>query len=437
MRLLSLITYLSAAASALLLARPKNPPASVLLWLPRAYAQALAPVFAVIAFAGSLVGLFRRDWKLAAVGAVGAGVSASYLRTVSAYHNAFAAAFGDDWEQRLPEDLRPFTPFRRWRAPRWRPLRVGVPAARRQADIVYGRNPDGVPLLADLWQPAEDATRSGMGVIYVHGGAWKRGDKDMGTRTFFRRLAGQGHVIMDIAYTLGEGTPLEVMVGDVKRAILWLKAHAAEYGVDPDRIALIGGSAGGHLALVSAYTPNHPAFYPGPDDGDTAVCAVVAYYPPTDLQNIYEKTQTAYGHLLEAEQRDLRLKDKALFTTFDALGFLPDRPNGGRNNFIAHLLGGSPDDMPDVYALLSPIRLLGSHCPPTLLLQGTEDFFQFASTVRQLYADLQADGAPAVLIEYPHADHAFDLVLPQISPVAQAAIYDVERFLALIRVGRG
>jgi acetyl esterase/lipase len=432
MRLLSLITYLSAAASAFLLARPKNPPASVLLWLPRAYAQALAPVFAFIGFASALAGLFRRDWKLAAAGAVGAGVSAGYLHTVSAYHNAFAAAFGDDWEDRLPQDLRPFTPFRRWRAPRWRPLRVGLPAARRQADIAYGENPDGVQLLADLWQPGEDAARSGMGVIYIHGGAWQRGNKDMGTRTFFRRLAGQGHVVMDIAYTLGEGTPLAVMVGDVKRAILWFKAHAAELGVDPERIVLIGGSAGAHLALVSAYTPNHPAFRPGPDDGDTSVRAVVAYYPPTDLEGMYEKTQTAYGHLLEAPQQELRFKDKALFTTFDALGFLPNRPNGGRNNYIAHLLGGSPDDTPDAYALLSPIRLLGSHCPPTLLLQGTEDFFQFTPTVRQLYADLQTAGIPSVLIEYPHADHAFDLVLPQISPVAQAAIYDVERFLALI-----
>ncbi len=432
MRLLSLITYLSAAASAFLLARPKNPPASVLLWLPRAYVQALAPVFAAIGLVGSLVGLFRRDWKLTAAGAVGAGLSTGYLRTVSAYHNAFAAAFGDDWEDRLPAHLRPFTPFRRWRAPRWLPLRVGMPIARRQADIVYGENPAGVELLADLWLPNEAIARSGQGLIYVHGGAWKRGDKDMRTRTFFRRLAGEGHVVMDIAYTLGEGTPLDVMVGDVKRAIVWQKAHAAEYGVDPDRIVLIGGSAGAHLALVSAYTPNHPAFRPGPEDGDTSVRAVVAYYPPTDLEGMYERTQTAYGHLLDAEQQDMRLKDKALFTTFDALGFLPDRPNGGRKNYIAHLLGGSPDDTPQAYALLSPIRLLGPHCPPTLLLQGTEDFFQFAPPVRQLHQDLKVAGIPAVLIEYPHADHAFDLVLPQISPVAQAAIYDVERFLALI-----
>lgn len=432
MRLLSLITYLSAAASAFLLARPKNPPASVLLWLPRAYVQALAPVFAAVGLVGALAGLFRRDWKLVAAGAVGAGLSTSYLRTVSAYHNAFAATFGNDWEQRLPEHLRPFTPFRRWRAPRWLPLRVGMPIAKRQADIVYGENPDGVQLLADLWQPNDAIARSGMGLIYVHGGAWKRGDKDMGTRTFFRRLAGEGHVVMDIAYTLGEGTPLDVMVGDVKRAILWLKTHASEYGVEPDRIVLIGGSAGAHLALVSAYTPNHPAFRPGPEHGDTSVRAVVAYYPPTDLEGMYEKTQTAYGHLLDAEQQDMRLKDKALFTTFDALGFLPDRPNGGRKNYIAHLLGGSPDDTPQAYALLSPIRLLGPHCPPTLLLQGTEDFFQFAPPVRRLHEDLRAAGIPAVLIEYPHADHAFDLVLPQISPVAQAAIYDVERFLALI-----
>ncbi len=440
MKLLSPLSYLAAGLSAFLLVRPKAPPASVLLWMPRMYAQALAPLLAAVGAIAALVGLRRRAWGVAGAGATAAALAARYLHSVSAYHNAFAEAFGNDWEQRLPEDLRPQLapprrPLRRWqiRPRRWTPMRGALPLALHQPDIVYGRHPTAdTPLLADLWQPPAHLPRSGLGVIYVHGGAWRRGDKDMGTRTFFRRLAGQGHVVMDIAYTLTPDTRLEIMVGDVKRAILWFKAHAADYGVDPERIVLIGGSAGGHLALVAAYTPNHPAFQPGPDAGDAAVRAVVALYPPTDLFGMYEETQSVYGHLLASESAAVRLKDKVLLTTFTVMGFLPNGPEGKRNNYIAHLLGGAPHEIPDIYELLSPIRLLGCHCPPTLLLQGAGDFFKFSPAVRHLHEALRAAGATSVFIEYPHADHAFDLVLPQISPVAQAAIYDMERFLALM-----
>ena len=84
------------------------------------------------------------------------------------------------------------------------------------------------------------------------------------------------------------------------------------------------------------------------------------------------------------------------------------------------------------YRLLSPSSHIGPHCPPTLLLQGYDDFFQLAPAVRELHQGLQAAGLPAVLVEYPHAEHAFDLVLPLISPLARAATLDVERFLTLL-----
>lgn len=99
---------------------------------------------------------------------------------------------------------------------------------------------------------------------------------------------------------------------------------------------------------------------------------------------------------------------------------------------MAAMLGGDADQIPEAFQLLSPSSHVGAHCPPTLLLQGSDDVFQLAPAVRRFHQDLRRAGVPTVLVEFPHTDHAFDLLLPSISPVAQASTYAVERFLALL-----
>jgi acetyl esterase/lipase len=99
---------------------------------------------------------------------------------------------------------------------------------------------------------------------------------------------------------------------------------------------------------------------------------------------------------------------------------------------LAEMVGGDPDDILETYRLLSPIQHVDPQCPPTLLLQGLDDSLVLAQDVRRLHRELQAADVPVIMVEFPHTEHAFDLVLPQVSPVAQAATYDVERFLALL-----
>jgi acetyl esterase/lipase len=101
-------------------------------------------------------------------------------------------------------------------------------------------------------------------------------------------------------------------------------------------------------------------------------------------------------------------------------------------HFFSAMIGGTPDEIPDTYRLLSPVQHVGPHCPPTLLLHGTDDIFDLTPGVRRLHRELLGAGATSILVEFPHAEHAFDLVLPRVSPVAQAAAQDVERFLALL-----
>lgn len=117
-------------------------------------------------------------------------------------------------------------------------------------------------LLADVWSPPDSVAPSGLGFIYLHGGGYSAFDKGGPTEPWFRHLAAQGHVVMDVSYRLIPETTVPGMQGDVKRALAWLKRKADRYGVNPDKIVLGGGSAGSHLALLAAYAPYHPLFTP-------------------------------------------------------------------------------------------------------------------------------------------------------------------------------
>jgi acetyl esterase/lipase len=276
-------------------------------------------------------------------------------------------------------------------------------------------------LLCDVWQPPEGVARSGLAFVYLHGSAWYLLDKDYGTRPFFRQLAAQGHVIMDVAYRLCPEVDIYGMVGDAKRAVAWMKANAARYQVNPERVVLAGASSGGHLALLAAYAPHHPQLTPADVQGsDLSVRAVVSYYGPTDLRAVYEYThQKQWSRGLPKVEIGLpgsAAKEK-------------DMRNVGR---LDGFLGGHLDEIPAIYALASPVCHVQPGCPPTLLIQGEPDIFAPVEATRELYRRLVECEVPAVNIVYPLTNHAFDLLLPQISPPTQAALYYLERFLVLV-----
>jgi acetyl esterase/lipase len=96
------------------------------------------------------------------------------------------------------------------------------------------------------------------------------------------------------------------------------------------------------------------------------------------------------------------------------------------------LLGGHPQDTLGTYQLASPITHVHPGCPPTLLIQGDQDLLVPVDATRALYTRLVESGVPAINVVFPWTDHAFDLPFPQINPAAQSALYDVDRFLALL-----
>lgn len=421
-----LIALGTAAAGALTLADLRDHTSAVVLWGPKLVASALAPLLTAIGGVLVALGWRQRDLLVSSAGLAGAALATGYIARVTAPSTDFAPVFGPEAPARIPDQMQ-----RAMLSRRWSPY---VPAAPADSvyNIPYGVHPGtGKLLLADLWLPPAGAARSGLGVVYVHGGAWRLGEKNMGTRWMFGRLASQGHVVMDIDYTLAPDSDVPGMVQDVKRAVIWLKRNGGEYGVDPQRIVLMGGSAGGHLALLAAYTANDPDLQPDGRTADTSVRGVVSFYGPADFLDLYESVETTRDRI--ARRKRIRPYGVLIERLLQQAGLAPaDQPIEQAGNFIAELLGVEPDQEPDLYSRLSPLGRVGPHCPPTLLLQGTADIFGMGPSVQRLHQALRAAGVPSVLVEFPHTDHAFDLVLPQVSPAAQAAVYDVERFLALL-----
>lgn len=387
-------------------------------WLLQMLSHALSPVLVVLGLLGAGLGWLYHAPIAVAAGVVGAGISAVYIALVTVPQPGFDLAFGKDWKTRIPPSREAHMLKRRWNLG-W--PRTGEP--RWERDIPFWTIPGTErKLLCDVWQPPDGVARSGLALVYFHGSAWYMLDKDYGTRPMFRHLAAQGHVIMDVAYRLCPEVDIYGMIGDVKRAVAWMKDHAAQYQVNPERIVLGGGSAGGHLALLAAYAPHHPLLTPADVQGcDLSVRSVVSYYGPTDLPAVYEYTHQKenFGSLPKVE------------IGLPGAADMKNKPmqNIGRMDM---LLGGHLQEIPEIYELASPVCHVHPGCPPTLLFQGISDHFVPVAATRELHRRLVECGTPASIITYPLTSHAFDLLLPKISPSTQAPLYYLERFLALM-----
>ncbi len=399
----------------------------------------VAGIGAMIAVSGLALGSIAT----VALGAVAIPFSLRYLMRVAAHHDGFERAFGKDWESRISRKHRGSMLARRWagRLP-------DPPEARWERNIAFRRIPGSSrELLCDLWRPPEGKTSSRLAFLYFHGSGWHWLDKDFNTRRLFRHLCAQGHVVMDVAYRLCPEVDAYGMLGDVKRAIAWMKENAEKYDVDPRRIVTGGGSAGGHLALLAAYAPDHPELTPDDvKDADLSVSAVVSYYGPVDMRAYHDHAGATLGKAGEGKKKERKGNPdrSGIFSRISeaawgfALGDIFDRIKEqdftiGHRQMMANLLGGQPDEVPERYDLFSPITHAGPNSPPTLLLQGEHDSLVPASACRALHQKLVQAGVPVVHVEYPQTEHAFDVViLTRYSPANQAALYELERFLALV-----
>jgi acetyl esterase/lipase len=212
-------------------------------------------------------------------------------------------------------------------------------------------------------------------VVVVHGGSWQRGAPGEAPH-MSRALAGAGFIVADVAYRLAPTHRFPAGVADVKCAVGRLRERAGELGLDPGRVALLGRSAGGQVALVAAYSAGDPRVSPSCGVPDEPVSAVVSLYAPTDL---------VWGHDHPPT---------------------PDPLDGPAS--IEAYLGGTPAERPDAYRLASPASWADRPLPRTFIVHGAGDQLVRAEHGRRLASALAAAGQATELLLLPFADHGFD-----------------------------
>lgn len=212
-------------------------------------------------------------------------------------------------------------------------------------------------------------------VVVVHSGSWQGGDKGDVSHVS-RTLAAAGYTVADIQYRLAPEHPFPSAIADVKCLAGRLRERAAELGIDPERGAYLGRSAGGQIALVAAYASGAAPL--------PAAC-VVADRPPQAVVSLYAPTDLAWGH---------------------AHPLRPDVVRGPAS--LEAYLEGPPNRRADAYRLASPLAWADRPLPPTLLIHGSADRLVSAQHAQRLAAGLAARGRSVRLLLIPQAEHGFD-----------------------------
>lgn len=363
-------------ASAILFGLAYTPPLSFPLWLGRLVGRELSLLTALLGLLAAIL-LFR---ALPSRAGRALGLTLGLL-LLGLGALPFVTA--------LPSFAQPGLRF----SPREYVFGVGSPRGiREEHDVAIAS--DRPELLVDVYRPDQPGPRLSPGVIVIHGGSFHYGDKGDAPQVS-RGLAAAGFAVFDLRYRLAPQHPFPAAVQDVLCAVGRLAEPAAQarFAVDGQRIALLGRSAGGTLALAAAYaaaaqavTPKGRSALPSLRAGcaviDVAPRAVVGIYPWTDLK-------AAYEHPPSPDALDTR-----------------DR--------LVGYLGGTPEQLPGPYAHASPLfyaqlaELPRAALPPTLLIHGLGDTLVRPEQSQQLAAALRQAGYAPQTLFIPMAEHGFD-----------------------------
>lgn len=229
-----------------------------------------------------------------------------------------------------------------------------------EGNIHYDRYPETV---LDVMQPRDPALKNRPGIIVIHGGGWVNGTKESVVERFCVPFLERGFVVANVEYRLAKAALAPAAVTDVLNAAKWFSEHAAQYKVDPKKIAVTGGSAGGHLALMVGMLPKDTDLGPV-----TKIAAVVNFYGITDVAD-----QLQGPHMRNY-----------------AVTWLPEQ--SGRMELAKKL---------------SPLTYVRKDVPPILTLHGDADpTVPYEQGVRLTNALKQA-GAKTELITVPGGKHGF------------------------------
>lgn len=238
--------------------------------------------------------------------------------------------------------------------------------APNERNVVYGAI-NGENLYLDVYRP-KDTEGKHPAILFIHGGGFRGGDKaQFGWHA--NQVREKGYVAFSLNYRLAPKDLYPAAVDDCQRAVRWIRAHADQYGVDPDRIGAVGSSAGGHLvAMLGTCETLHPI-----DDDLTPfsskVNAVVNYFGPIDFRPIVNSPRAV--------------------------------------STLADFMGKSIDAAPELYADASPITHVSKTAAPFLSIHGRNDTSIPIAQSETLTEALKRAGAEATLLAVDGAGHGF------------------------------
>lgn len=227
-------------------------------------------------------------------------------------------------------------------------------------------------------------------VVIIHGGAWSKGDSKQ-LPELNSHLARAGYHCASISYRLVPQWKFPSPIEDTNAALDYLCDHADELNIDKDNFVLLGRSAGGQIALLTAYTLQQ-----------SNIKGVINFYGPADM---------IWGY----------------FTPTNSLVI-------DSTKALSRFLGGDYYEIPDKYAASSPIEFVNRNSTPTLMFYGHTDAHVFPEHGRRLSAKLSKHDVPHYSLELPWATHGFDYHL--YGPGGQLSTYSIEYFLRLVTGGR-
>lgn len=248
------------------------------------------------------------------------------------------------------------------------PLQRRARGVQRLQDLSYG--PERAHRLDVYRGPSTGNLRPVL--VHLHGGGFSTGGKSREGVTLLNQLAAHGWLCASTDYRLGSAGAHPNPLVDTKRVIAWVREKAPEFGADPSQVFLAGSSAGGHLAVSAALTPDHSGLQPGFESADTSVAGVIVLY-----------------------------------------GYLGARTDGPSS---------------------SPARLARADAPPMLIIHGAHDTAVPVGSTRRVADTLRRVARrPVVFVELPHTQHSFDLFA---SVRARSAAHAAESFLDWARASR-
>jgi acetyl esterase/lipase len=267
-----------------------------------------------------------------------------------------------------------------------------APSFTRQEDVIYARK-HGTALTMDVFTPKKNA--NGAAAILVVSGGWSSARKFPAKFVFVDELLTRGYTVFAVVHGSQPQYTVPEIIQDVNRAVRFIRHHARDYKIDPNRLGIYGASSGGHLALMQALAGDtgDPSAEDPVEKVSSRVRAVACFFPPTDFLNYGKPGEVALGRGALAD-----LKAAFDFRTFDT-------------KTKAFVLVKDEEQILKIGREISPAYHVSKDAPPTLIFHGDADKLVPIQQSRLLVQKLKEKDVEVKLVVKPGAGHAYGLVM--------------------------